>query len=254
MIVTGSTLQLGGNSTVNTSGMTWNNVIFAGNTKTLTSNLNISGNLTSMTGANTCSGLFNVNVWGNLTITTSLTGTSTIVLLGNGIITTAATLSNNTTINGNYILSGAILYATRTLILNGTGISTSNASLTLGVSSVVNFNQLATLQFTAITITGTTTITGVPSDSIPSVISTTTSNYTITLSNSVNCVCQFVKVSNCTLSKQGSVTCTFINSNKGSNIGILFEDQNKSFFPQRITSVSELALGWGTTMRGWLVA
>ena len=104
LTVTGSTLNIVSSCTLNTSGMSWNNVTISGGTTTLTSNCTATGNLT-ITAASTINGLFNLNVGGNLTINNTLnSGTATIVLNGTGTwsqLNSSINLINNVTIDTN---------------------------------------------------------------------------------------------------------------------------------------------------------
>lgn len=138
---TGSTLNISAATTLNTSGMTWNNITF-GATQTITSNLNIGGNLVTTVSSNpTINGLFNVNVGGNFTVNSIFSGTSTIILNGTGTWSHASTitLSNNLIINttGTITISGTVYYGIGTITYtSGTVISTgSTLNITSGIIS-----------------------------------------------------------------------------------------------------------------------
>lgn len=133
-VVLGTTkLNFNLNATCNTgTGITWGDVdiISAGSTLTLLSDLNMSGNLLLSTGTTTqtINGAFNINVGGNVSTqgTTSITlGTATIVMNGTGSLSTASStqLRNNLTINsaGTITLSGTINYNTGTFTYTAAG-------------------------------------------------------------------------------------------------------------------------------------
>jgi len=142
---TGSTLQLN-NSTgsINCSGITWNNVTlinsFAG---TLLNDFNISGNLdlaSSNSISTTWTGLYNINVGGDLTISgtgnTCTSTTSTVVMNGTGTITTATSsqfkinLKINTT--GSTIFSGIVGFGAQTLTyITAYSLSTTGSTLNI---------------------------------------------------------------------------------------------------------------------------
>ena len=147
---TGSTLFIGLSTTFNTSGMTWNNVILAG-TQTLSSGLNIGGNLTTQTTAVVLSGVVNVSVGGNLAINITTSGTATIILNGTGTQTwshgSAVYLTNNLTINkssGTLTIGTNVYYNTGILTYTvGTVNTTSNSStLIIGGTTTLNTNGI----------------------------------------------------------------------------------------------------------------
>lgn len=161
IVNTGSTLSLfsiGGTITLNTSGMSWNNVntiVNAGINVTLTSNFNVAGNM-SITQSIIINGLFNVNVGGNLSINASTSGTSTIILNGTGTWSSTAILQNNLTINsvGTITLSGTINYSNGTLTYtSGTTICTS-AFLQITGNPTLNLNGSSSPSATATSSTG----------------------------------------------------------------------------------------------------
>lgn len=157
------------NTTTNISGVynggsvTWNHVnITSVNTVTLSSDLNIGGNLLygSLGQATTINGAFNVNISGNLTMggTSSITsGTATIRLVGSGTINSTQTvlgLQNNLVIaSTNYTLV-ALRYSTGT-ITNTSAQVFSSGTLTLANSCTMN-NSVSWFNITV--LTGTITI------------------------------------------------------------------------------------------------
>jgi hypothetical protein len=163
VVTTGSTLFTTLNITLDTSGMTWNNVTMNGtSTVTLNSDFNVSGNLLTQTNPITINGLYNINVGGNLTLNSTTSGTANIVLNGVGDQTWSSTsyLSNNLTINkssGNLTLNGSVYYQTNTLTYSGGTIITTGSTLNVGSSSkLVNFG---TLNFNNVSLIGNGTIT-----------------------------------------------------------------------------------------------
>lgn len=140
---TGSTLFVGLSTTLSTGVLPWNNVILSGvSTITLTSNLNVSGNLTTQTGAVTINGLFNVNVSGNLAINITTSGTSTIILNGTGTWShsSAVYLSNPLTINtsGTITVSGIVYCGTGTLTRTSGTVTTTSSTLTVLNTTTLN--------------------------------------------------------------------------------------------------------------------
>lgn len=168
VVVTNSTLIIVGACTLDTSGITWNNVTFSAGTRTLLSDLNIAGNLTTQSSAVVLNGLFNINVRGNLTINIQTSGTASIILNGTGTWSGTNTLSTNLTIDtsGTITISGIVYYGTRTLTyVSGIVIVTGStlniqAGCTLNTNGI-NWNNLACLSgvnFTSdFTVNGTFT-------------------------------------------------------------------------------------------------
>lgn len=143
MTTTGSTLGLNGAAiTLNTSGMTWDNITSQTTmTLTLSSNLNLSGTLTVAI-AITTAGVYNINT-NSLTIGAVISGTSTIILNGTGTWSqTAGSVSTNLIINtaGTITISGSVTYATGTLTYTaGTVVTTgSTLNITLTCTLVTN--------------------------------------------------------------------------------------------------------------------
>lgn len=165
---TGSTLFISNTSTLDTNSITWNNVTFSAGTRTLLSDLNIAGNLTTQSSAVVLNGLFNINVRGNLTINIQTSGTASIILNGTGTWSGTNTLSTNLTIDtsGTITISGIVYYGTRTLTyVSGIVIVTGStlniqAGCTLNTNGI-NWNNLACLSgvnFTSdFTVNGTFT-------------------------------------------------------------------------------------------------
>jgi hypothetical protein len=178
IINTGSTLTLSSTSamTINTSGMTWNNITLASNsnyTTTLSSNLNIGGNLIFASGG-TATITFNTNtifIGGNFSITgnSTLTGTSLIVFNGTGTWSNpgAGILKNNTTVNttGTLTISGNVYYNTGTLTYTAGTVITTGSTLNIGVATTLNtngiiWNNISTTTGVVITLGSNLTLTG----------------------------------------------------------------------------------------------
>ncbi|MFZ2072204.1 MAG: hypothetical protein WAV10_00780 [Minisyncoccia bacterium] len=128
-----SFLVLSAASTLNTGGMTWNNVtvITASQTITLLSDLNIGGNAAfGATTINvTINGAYNVNVLGNMSwvgTTGTLAGSATIVLNGTGnwsmpnITTGSWNIATVINTSGTYTLTSNILFGNTTAALTYT--------------------------------------------------------------------------------------------------------------------------------------
>jgi len=150
VITTGSTLNLL-TSTLDTSGVSWNNVTMNGtSTITLNSDINVNGTLTTQTGTVTINGNSkNTNAKGNLAINTTTNGTSVIVLNGTGGQTwshgSAVYLSNNTIINkpsGTLSFGANIYYQTGTLEYSAGTVNSTGNSLTLGNSTTLNTSSV----------------------------------------------------------------------------------------------------------------
>ncbi len=176
---TGSTLQLNasvGNSvTLDCGSMTWANLSFnninTGTTVTLSSNLNLSGNLlaASQTVASiVINGLFNLSVGGNFSPTLnsgSFSGTATIVMTGNGTLATnSATsgfISNNLTINasGTITLGTNFAYRTGTLTHTAGTVTSTGNTLNIGAATTINVNNTG-FSLNNVTTTANTTFGG----------------------------------------------------------------------------------------------
>jgi hypothetical protein len=146
VVTTGSLLTVSTNTTLNTNTLNWNNVVISGGTQTLTSDLNISGNLTLQTSNPIINGLFNVNVGGNLAVNVIVTGTATIVLNGTGTWThlnSSSTLLNNITINtfGTITISGIIYYSSSTISYTTGTVITTGSTLTI-TSGTISTNTM----------------------------------------------------------------------------------------------------------------
>jgi len=253
VVTTGSTLNITQTSTLNTSGMTWNNISFTGGTQTLTSDLNCQ-NLTNT--SVTINGLFNVNVSGNLTANgITLIGTATIVLIGTG--TWTATNGSNTfripiIINTNGIISlpNSLYHESGLTYIKGT-VKSNNTTITFGGGTVTTLVNLHKLIFKNVIIGASTTITmneffsGSPS-LVTNISSTgTTSNYTIAFQDGFEKIAKFVDISGCTLSKPLQLL-VLTNSKKNSrNSGIRYINQSPNGIAKGEPSVNLTTFGAG---------
>ena len=167
MIVTSSTLTLNSNATINTSGMTWNNVTIGnGQTVTLSSNLVLSGNIT--TGGNgTVNGAFKIVTSGGASGGTGngLQGTASLLMNGTGTIgqTIAMAIEINTAgtitvsaANG-FTLNGATMTFTAvgSFVTAGAEVHTRT-----GAVFTVNVSGIAFETFTSLFANETTTWNG----------------------------------------------------------------------------------------------
>ena len=178
IINTGSTLTLSRATpmTIDTSGMTWNNITLASNsnyTTTLSSNLNIGGNLIFASGGTT-NITFNTNtifIGGNFTVTgnSTLTGTTAIVFNGTGTWshTSTGVIRNNIIINtaGTITISGNIYYNTGTLTYVAGTVVTTGSTLSMTTPATFNtngivWNNISTSFTGAITLGSNLTLTG----------------------------------------------------------------------------------------------
>lgn len=144
---TGSTLSIAGSTTLNTAGITWNNISISVITLTSSNNLSCANFSVVAPGAGGTA---------TLTFTTgtlSVTGTFTVTQNGNGIvvnlssnitvgnfISNAGTAGGNTFVNNNTItISGSLTvsrptFGTTNLIMNGTGTWSGNNGLYLNLT------------------------------------------------------------------------------------------------------------------------
>ena len=214
-------------TTLNTSSINWKNITLSGtnNILLLTSDLNLTGDLTSGGGAtNTINGLFNVNVGGNLTASGIVQGTSIIVLVGTGLWT--ATNGSNTfripiIINTNGIITLAnSLYHDSSLTYTKGIVKSNNTTITFGGSTATTLINLHKIVFKNVIIGASTTTTmneffsGSPGLKT-NISSTTTVNYTIAFQDNFEKISKFINISRCTLSKPQQLL-VITNSSKSS--------------------------------------
>ena len=136
MAVTGSTLSLG-SCTVHTSSVPWNN---------LTTNGTINGDT--------------LNIYGNLTVSGTTTGTANMILAGTGTWSGAGALSSNLTINtsGTITVTGTVYYNTGTLTYTAGTVTTTGSTLYIAASTTLN-TPSANMHWNNMTIAATLTLT-----------------------------------------------------------------------------------------------
>lgn len=207
---TSSTLNLSGTThTLNTNGMSWNNIAFIVNsqTLTLTSNLTANGLVSAATGTapvinKTASETFTIG--GGITVGSQFTGTADIYLTGGTWTMTGGNfgISNNLFLLGNVTVSGivkkegaALTYVSGTITVSGSTLTVS-AATTFNTSGMTwnnidfNFGGVtqtinSTLSANAITITGNLTFAGTSGFTTATLTNNDTGAGTISLKESV---------------------------------------------------------------------
>lgn len=147
VVTSGSTLSLVNVCTLNTNGITWDNVSFllVTNTATLTSDLHLTGTLSLGTATNseTINGQ-SIFAGGDVIVNTNnvggINGTTTLVLNGTGTVTSGSTgpLRLNTTINtsGTVTFSGTFYFLSSTLTYIAGTLNASGCTLNIpGITS-----------------------------------------------------------------------------------------------------------------------
>ncbi len=173
----GSTLIIGalttsGTTTLDTNGISWNNLSFFSNggTLTLASNTTLTGNFAAGAHGNNATTLngSTLNVGGNLTIGIDgtgwlLQGTTNIVLNGTGTWSdnggaSTAQLRNNLTINtlGTITVSGTVYYNTGTLTYTAGTVATAGSTLVSSTATTFNTNGMS---WNNVTMSGAVTYT-----------------------------------------------------------------------------------------------
>ena len=227
----------------------YNNVNFSdilANPFSLTTDLYMTGTLTFVTISNNnitlnSSTIYTTSLAMNSSGGGSIVGTTAIVmngLGGRGTISAATTsttaLNNNLTfdseINTITFTTGTFIYNTGTMTYNSgivRQLKTSILSLT-AACTLINIHKCA---FANVLITAGSTITmnrffnGL--SNLPARIysTNTASNYTITFQDTIEKISQYVAISNCTLTRPGQLLCISKSSNRGSNVGVRFNNQ-----------------------------
>lgn len=155
-----STLNIGASTTLNTNGITWNNVTTSGTTTlTLSSNFNIT-NLTVNSGCNLSFSGTGLSISGNLTMGGVSNGASTFTVPNNLTITNFSTYyqaaTNNYTLNGNTISitgnitvnmnnSNGVLGNTTLKMIGNGNLTFSNGSNTNFISNPFTIDTLGTI-------------------------------------------------------------------------------------------------------------
>lgn len=138
---TGNTMNIALTSTINASGMNFNNVTFSNPTITLSSDLNLNGTLTFNNTTVTVNG-FNINTK-SLTMTAASAGTTNIVLNGTGTWSGSGSVGNNLTINhaGTTTVSGSVTFGgavNKTLTYTAGTVTTTSSTLNSGFACTLN--------------------------------------------------------------------------------------------------------------------
>jgi hypothetical protein len=215
---------------LNVSGIVWGNVNTTG-VVTLLSDLNISGNLAA---TNTLDG-FNVNVKGNLT-STSIGGTSTIVLTGTGTWTASGNTFINVTINtsGTITILGTITYSRTLKYINGKVIAKNSTMSFSNLTVLINCHRI---NFDRVVIASNVTITmneffsGSPN--LKTTISpSSTTNYTIVFQDGFEKISKFVNISGCTLSRPQQLLVITNSKKSSTNRGVRYINQSPNGTPE----------------------
>jgi hypothetical protein len=168
---TGSTLVLGATCTILTDGIIWNNVTTGSFTLTNSNQLTISGTFSY---GNTLINGSQVNIQGNLTMTTNAqTGSALLVINGAGAQTWSGNfqIKNSLTINkssGTLTISGSVNYNTGALTYTSGTVSTTGSLLNIAASATLNTNginwnniTISTTGSTVVTLTSVLTVNGI---------------------------------------------------------------------------------------------
>jgi hypothetical protein len=192
---TGSTLTIALSTTLNTSGMTWNNVTSTSITLTLSSDLNIGGILTT-NGILNLIGTYAINVSGGLTLNERVqqsSGTTTLNILGGTWSSSIANalISINTNINGNVTVSGSVSYTAGTLtyvsgtvVTTGSTLNITTTSCTLNTNGIIWNNVTSGATGVAVNLTSDLNINGTLTTTASSVL-TFSGTYNITVAGGV---------------------------------------------------------------------
>ena len=139
---TGSTLTFS-SCTLDTNGITWNNLIYNGGTSTLTSNLT-GANLTVQTG-----GVINkttsevITLSNGLTLTGSFDGSTNVTLTGgtwSGTSGFGLGITGILTLNGNVTISGTVVYANGTIKYVSGTVTTTGSTLSIRNTVTITFD------------------------------------------------------------------------------------------------------------------
>ena len=247
---TGSTLNIALATTLNTNGMTWNNVSITSGIQTLTSDLNCQ-NLTNS--SVTINGLFNINVSGNLTANgITQIGTATIVLNGTGTWT-APNASNTFRIpiiintNGIITLANTLQSSGNLTYIKGI-VKANNTTISFGTSTLINLHKI---NFKNVIIGAGNTITmneffsGSPSLVTNISSDSLIANYTITFQDGFEKIAKFVNISGCTLTRPLQLLVLTKSKRNSNNIGIRYINQSPNGIAKGDPSVNLTTYGAG---------
>ena len=246
---TGSTLTISAAATtLNTSGMTWNQVRFqgVGIIHTLTSDLNVaqlllgtSTNQTTINGStiNVTNGIQMLGVSGGLTA-----GTTKIKITGGTITSSGMILRLPLEIAGDVtIVSGNTLtYNTGTLTYTSGKVTTKGSTLLIGgATTLINMDKMTwdTVTVTGITLTMNKFFSGSPKQKTTIQANVSGTVYTITFQDTFEKTAKFVKVSDCSLTRKGQLLMLTPNSDKGGNSGIRYINQSPNGIAKNAPSI-----------------
>lgn len=164
-----STLVVGATATLNTSGMSFNNVTLNGSsTITLSSALDVNGNFVcgSSSSTTTINGAFNITCAGNVTVAATtgiVAGTATIVMDGTGTLSRSSSgvMAINISFNtaGTITLSGSFIFRSKTWTVTAGTFVISSFTLTVNPSTpdttTFTNNISGACDFTSLTISAT---------------------------------------------------------------------------------------------------
>jgi hypothetical protein len=244
-----STLSNNGvSATYQCSGIKWYNFSASTGTLTINEDLNVTNILSLGSTSNTLiinpsseqkiysSGIFDVGQRSTNNTSCIISGGTIEVISGtiqnNGTTNKLCQLKSNLNINSNGIvtISGTVIYNTGIFKYIRGKVITKNSTLSVGNSST--FIDCHKIQFDRVNITSNANINmneffcGSPS-LITQVTPSSTTNYTITFTDSTEKFAKFVKVSRATTSINNQLTILTRNSNGGNNVGINFYPNQK---------------------------
>ena len=250
----GSTLNIALATTLNTSGITWNNVSLTSGTQTLLSDLNVLNFIVNGNN-NPVLNLNKINVIGNLQVdgTNAVSGTAEIILLGDGTWSNSsnAELRNNLTINtaGTIKLGTNVYYGIGTIKYLSGKINTKNSTFNVVANTtLINCHKI---NLNNVRINGGSTITmneffsGSPSLVTNIISSSSTANYTIIFQDGFEKIAKFVNISSCTLSKPMQLLVLTKSKINSRNTGIRYINQSPNGIAKGEPSVNQTTFGAG---------
>jgi hypothetical protein len=265
MIVTGRLNIQQEATTLNTSGMAWNEVLFSGVTitHTLTSNLNVGtlllGNSTNQTTINGST----INVTNGIsalgTGSGQVSGTTNIKITGGTIFGDPSSPAIAFMIRLNLEIAGDVTidsgnyfhYGAGTLTYTSGKVTTTGSILILRLATtLINMDKIAwnTVNVTAgVTLTMNKFFSGSPKQKTTIQSSTSDTAYTITFQDTFEKTAKFVKTSDCSLTRKGQLLMLTPNSDKGGNSGIRYINQSPNGIaknaPSIVNTMTSPALG-----------
>lgn len=249
MIVTGILNIQQSATTLNTSGMTWNRVLFSGVgiTHTLTSDLNVNtlllGNSTNQTTVNgstinVTNGIQMLGIAGGVT-----TGTTKIKITGGTITGSEMTLRSPLEIAGDVTISDSanFRYNTGTLTYTSGKVTTTGSTLLIALATtLINMDKIVwniVLAAAGITLTMNKFFSGSPKQKTTIRSGVAGTAYTITFQDNFEKTAKFVKMSDCSLTRRGQLLVLTPNSNKGGNSGIRYINQSPNGIAKNAPSI-----------------